>query len=217
MAVSRTTPYIWASWLPKLLAGESSCEWAIWFKAHYKNYAQRPKDLSDWSTKHNTLLGITREKLEAEGNAVTVEGENTFRLRGKSGAVVQGKPDLISFGRRPVITDIKTGKRRDSHRQQVLLYMHGLPRAEDSPYPDVQFDGRLVYPDGAVEIPHADLTDDFRLGLRELLRRLISPTPAPKAASTGECRFCDLTSADCVDRVEWVDEDEEQREGTEDF
>jgi hypothetical protein len=217
MTTPRTHPYVWASWLPKLLAGESSCEWAVWFKAHYKGYAQQPKDLSDWTTKHTTLLGITREKLEAQGNAVTVEDENKFRLRGKSGALVQGKPDLISFGLGAVITDIKTGKRRDSHRQQVLLYMHGLPRAEDSPYPDVEFDGRIVYPDGAVEIPAAELTEDFRISLRELTRRIISPNPPGKVASPGECRFCDLTSGDCPDRVEWVDEDEEFREGTEDF
>ena len=28
-------PYIWATWLTKLLAGEDSCEWSSWFKSQY--------------------------------------------------------------------------------------------------------------------------------------------------------------------------------------
>ena len=35
VAVLRETPYTWTSWLAKLLIAENSCEWAIWFKAHY--------------------------------------------------------------------------------------------------------------------------------------------------------------------------------------
>ena len=35
MAVPRETPYIWTTWLPRLLTGENSCEWAVWFKAHH--------------------------------------------------------------------------------------------------------------------------------------------------------------------------------------
>ena len=30
-----TGPYLWVTWLPRLLSGESSCEWASWFKAHH--------------------------------------------------------------------------------------------------------------------------------------------------------------------------------------
>ena len=217
MTTPRNKPYIWASWLPPLLAGDSHCEWSVWYRAHHKGYAKRPKDLSDYSTRHEALLRQTIPELEAEGNVVTVEDENKFMLRGKSGAVVQGKPDLISIGRRGVIHDIKTGKRKDSHRQQMLLYMHSVPRAEDSPHPRVQFDGRLVYSDGSVEIPASELTDEFRDSLRELTRRIVSPTPARRVASAGECRFCDLTSEDCPERMEWKEPEDDGREGTEDF
>ena len=29
-------PYIWVSWIAKLLTGENSCEWAAWFKAQHE-------------------------------------------------------------------------------------------------------------------------------------------------------------------------------------
>ena len=35
MAVERSCPYIGVTWLTKLMAGESQCEWASWFRAHY--------------------------------------------------------------------------------------------------------------------------------------------------------------------------------------
>ena len=37
MPQRREHPYIWATWLPRFLTGENSCEWAVWFKANYQN------------------------------------------------------------------------------------------------------------------------------------------------------------------------------------
>ena len=39
-AIPRDHPYIWATWLPRLLVGDNSCEWAIWFKAHYQKWTR---------------------------------------------------------------------------------------------------------------------------------------------------------------------------------
>ena len=40
MAQPRATgPYVWVTWLPRLLSGESSCEWASWFKAQQRGGA----------------------------------------------------------------------------------------------------------------------------------------------------------------------------------
>ena len=44
MPQKREHPYIWATWLPCLLTGENSCEWAFWFKAHYQNWERVPSD-----------------------------------------------------------------------------------------------------------------------------------------------------------------------------
>ena len=45
MAVHRDSPYIWVTWLTKLLVGENYCEWAGWFKAHYERYDKVPAKL----------------------------------------------------------------------------------------------------------------------------------------------------------------------------
>ena len=42
LAQRREHPYIWATWLPRLLIGENSCEWAVWFKAHYQDWTRGP-------------------------------------------------------------------------------------------------------------------------------------------------------------------------------
>ena len=44
MARKRDGPYVWVSWITKLLAGEVNCEWAPWFKAHH-TYQKVPSDL----------------------------------------------------------------------------------------------------------------------------------------------------------------------------
>ena len=58
MAERRDFPYIWATWLPKLLTGENSCEWAVWFKAHYQGWDRPPSDFnqSEWMVRHTALL-----------------------------------------------------------------------------------------------------------------------------------------------------------------
>ncbi len=38
----RENPYIRATWLPRRLTGENSCEWAIWFEARYVEWTRQP-------------------------------------------------------------------------------------------------------------------------------------------------------------------------------
>ena len=47
MATLRQTgPYIYPTWLPKLLAGLDSCEWKIWFQVHHdsRSWDKLPSD-----------------------------------------------------------------------------------------------------------------------------------------------------------------------------
>ena len=112
MVISRAKPYIWATWLPRLLTGERSCEWAIWFKAHYQDWAKPPSDFNQaqWMLNHTALLNERRANWEVGGYTVEVEEQNSFQLRGKS-ATLAGRPDLVA--RRDdeaVIVDAKTGQ-----------------------------------------------------------------------------------------------------------
>ena len=100
MPERRTDPYIWVTWLSKLLVGDTSCEWAAWFKAHFQDFQKVPSDFDtfSWQIDHTDLLSQVRADLEAEGYTVATEQQNLFRLRGSSGITVGGKPDLIVAG-----------------------------------------------------------------------------------------------------------------------
>ena len=215
----RESPYVWATWLAKLLAGENPCEWAGWFRSHYQDWARPPSDFNQaqWMLDHTALVNREQESRERLGYTVYTEAQNAFRLRGRS-ATVAGKPDLIAVkGGDAVIIDAKTGKPRPAHSAQLLIYMYGLPRALEQ-YRGVEFRGHVVYPESQVGIPVSAVDKKFTENLGSLIRRLASETPARRIPSAGECRFCDITKADCPERVEVEAQAQAQGEGTtEDF
>lgn len=101
------------------------------------------------------------------------------------------------------MVDVKTGKPKDSHVVQVLLYLWMLPLAIPV-FRDKQLRGRLVYPNGTQEISAALLTDDFVTRASVLIRLLGARTPGRKVPSVAECRFCPISAADCPERIEGV-------------
>ncbi len=99
--------------------------------------------------------------------------------------------------------DVKTGAQRDTDVAPVLIYIYVLPLVADSPLEDKSLDGRLVYKDGTEKhIPAAAVNDDFREGLHDLIRRVVSEKPARRVPSSAECHCCDLTDRDCPERVD---------------
>ena len=118
-----------------------------------------------------------------------------------STAKLGGKPDLISLAAEGgTIHDVKTGKPNPSHQVQVLIYMYAVPRAFQQ-YKGMQFDGRLIYPDHEEAIPYSAVDDGFIQNLAQLINRVTSAIPARKVPSPMECQFCEITSADCPDRL----------------
>ena len=131
MTVARQSPYIWTTWLPRLLTGENSCEWAVWFKAHYRDWAKVPSDINpaQWLLEHTALLNERIGNWEVGGHDVDTEGQNSFALRGRS-ATLAGKPDLIAHrDDEAVIVDAKTGHESPSHAVQVMIYFYAVPKA----------------------------------------------------------------------------------------
>ena len=134
MAQLRATgPYVWVTWLPRLLSGESSCEWANWFKAQHEGWSwtRMPSDFDQtgWLMNHTTLLNEQRQRWAQQGYTVLTEGQNSFSLRGSSAALV-GKPDLVARCREQItVIHAKTGRPSPAHTTQVLIYMYALPRA----------------------------------------------------------------------------------------
>ena len=62
--------------------------------------------------RHTALLNEQKTQWESGNRTVFVEGQNTFRLRGKS-ATLAGRPDLVVLDDRDAtIIDVKTGRER---------------------------------------------------------------------------------------------------------
>jgi hypothetical protein len=199
----RSNPFIWVSWLSKLMAGEKQCEWASWFRSHYI-WEKVPSglDLAKWTADHAQLLRARKAELEAEGFNVYAEDQNSFTLMGQTGIEVSGKPDLVAIrGQETYVEDCKTGTPRHSDHFQVLVYMLALPHVE-GPWKGRKLDGRIIYGNAVVDVPASKID----AGLRELFRKTVltigGPEPARKAPSWGECRYCDISQADCPERID---------------
>ena len=150
---------------------------------------------------HTDLVNQARESREALGYEVFTENQNSFRLRGRY-ATLAGKPDVIAIkGRDAVIIDAKTGRSSPHHAAQVMVYQYAVPRALEE-YRGVEFRGHVIYPDSNVQIPVSGIDRKFVDRLGALIRRLADNEPARRVPYAGECRFCDITSEDCPERVE---------------
>ena len=201
----RNGPYIWVTWLSKLLTGEQSCEWAAWFKAHYENRSWEkvpiPFDQTGWLLEHSARVVDVRGQWEADGYRVFTEGQNAFALRGQT-ATLGGKPDLIAArDGGGTIIDIKTGQPSPAHNVQVMLYMYAVPKALTE-YRATAFNGVVAYPGHSVEIPATAVDGRFVEHMGRLVRRLAADSPARKVPSMGECRFCNVTAVDCRERMD---------------
>ena len=212
LAQRREHPHIWTTWLPRLLTGENSCEWAVWFKAHHQNWDKVPSDFNqaEWMLNHTSLLSEKKSQWEARRQKVYVEGQNSFRLRSQS-ATLAGRPDLIVVrSNDALIIDVKAGREQPAHVVQIMIYMYALPRALHQ-YQHAKLAGEIVYPTGTRRIPMGGLHTQFIKDLGSLIRRLAADKPAARVPSEHECRFCDITAEDCPARV---NSDPSTHEGT---
>ena len=197
LAQRREHPYIWATWLPRLLTGENSCEWAIWFKAHHQNWIKVPSDFNqaEWMLTHTALLNKRKANWKHGGFDVDIEGQNSFQLRGRL-ATLAGQPDLITQrDGQAVIVDVKTEQESASHVVQVMIYLYAIPRALER-YRTLKLRGQATYLDHTVRIPAEAVDDQFIQNLGALIRRLAAERPAKRVTNAQECRFCDVGAAD---------------------
>lgn len=203
MTTRRNRPYLWITWLSRVLVGEKSCHWASWFKAHFQDYAKVPGDFNEarWRMDHTRLLSELVTERERAGDEVRIESQNRFRFEHRSGLVVAGTPDLVAKGSGTVVFDCKTGRQKASDLAQVMLYMYFLPRFRPE-YLREDLSGSVVYRTYRIEIPARAIDDEFRNDVEYWLRILGGEVSARRVPSEMECGFCELTRADCKDRVE---------------
>ncbi len=208
MAVPRSEPYVWLTWLATWMSGEKSCDWAVWFRANWTDYERVADgfDFSIWKVKHTKLLRETHRALNGEGYRVKVENQNRFaaRLDESPGIVIGGKPDLLALRDTDnIVLDVKTGRVHDWHDHQVLLPMALLPLSNLDEHRERRFHGRLVYEDGTVKEFHPRQADLLLEQLPYFLDILSGPEEeARRIPSQEECRYCPISSEHCPERIE---------------
>ncbi len=211
MTERRDSPYVWVTWVTKLLADDAHCEWAAWFRSHHARYDKRPSDFDHaaWNAAHAELVRTRAEALRQAGYTVSLGEQNRFTLRGNSGAMLGGKPDILAVrGAEALVVDCKTGQQRDSDYFQVLIYMLALP------YVNTQCRGKAIagevqYTDRTVAIAQHGLTAEMKKPVWSLLERVAGEAPLLRVPSSVECSFCDITSADCPERVDAAPSDDQ--------
>lgn len=206
MTRKRDGLYVWVTWLSRLMAGETCCQWAPWFKTHHTDYEKVPSDfqLALWVAQHTEMVDrLTKEHLTL-GNKVSREAQNYFTVKRGSGLLVAGRSDLIAINSagQHTVYDAKTGSPRNSDTIQVMLYMMLLPYSQPI-YKGKDFEGCIVYKDGKrCDIPAAAVDDDFKKRVSYFLDILESPTPPTPTPSFAECKFCDIGDSDCSNRCQ---------------
>ena len=203
MAVPRDEPYVWVTWISRVMAGEAHCQWAAWFRAHH-TYDKRPSDfdVAAWTAQHAVMVRQRVDRLRADGFTVTIENQNAFKMRGSRGTVLAGKPDLVAVrGDQVVVIDCKTGSPQMSDQLQVLVYMLILPLTHAA-CRGRSIDGELQYRRDTVPIPAAKITPELRELFRDTMHRVGGDAAPGRVPSHGECRFCDIRAEDCSDRID---------------
>jgi hypothetical protein len=201
-AMPRDVPYVWVTYVSKLLAGEQECEYASWLKANYR-FRKRDADnfdLAGWKNEHDKLVARRRAELEAAGYTVTGENANAWKLTGRA-AILAGKCDLVA--KKPgqiLVVDGKTGAQRNSDYHQILIYLAAWPLAFSVDAASVR--GEVVYPTTTIPIQTAESTEERKAALWALVRRLGDRQPPVAKPSAAECRFCNCPKEVCVYRVD---------------
>ncbi len=203
MAIPRGKPYIWATWLSRVMTGHVSCQWQYWFLVWNKLVDQQPStfDQIGWQIGHTRLLTETRQELVSAGLRTQTEVELQCRVPGCN-VRINGKADCLAIDCDAVtVYDCKTGKPHESHQVQVMIYMYAL-----STYPRFakkRIQGVVVYRQRRIVIPC--LPEDFADQLAYFTGLLVADGPPAKEPGR-DCRFCKITSDDCPERQDGEDD-----------
>lgn len=218
----RRSPYVFVTWLTKLLSGEDECQFAAWFKSTHK-YAKVADDFPDrdaWVAKHDAITNRREAELIAEGYTTRKEDDAEFVLQGYErcgagcggrydprekgcetccsklrplpGATLAGKPDLV-------------GIRGDE--AVVIDAKSGRPKLADAwqvriylfALPrtwlkGVQLRGEVERPDPKDRETVAPLTAADQQAIVALMKTVTAVEPPKAAPGPRACRYCDIAS-----------------------
>ena len=151
------------------------------------------------------MINELRKERLAKGEKVFVENANRFSLEIKPNLTLDGKPDLIALAEgKATVYECKSAAEKDSYQIQLMIYLYCLPRCFDQ-YKNMKLAGCLLYhPNNRIEIPQSRIDERFIDHLNYWLKILGTDAPPAKAPSGNGCLFCNITKADCPERVEKI-------------
>lgn len=200
----RGKPYCWVSWITGLLSGEDNCYWAAWFKCRYTydKIEDDSFDMLSWRQAHQQMVEQRAEELRADGWTVAVEGQNAFRVNGKT-ATLSAKPDIVAIkGDDVLVVDAKSGKKKDEHLWQVFVYMRFVKQALGLTMGDnIRVSGEVFYPDSKIAIPPEEFTQTHIDRINGTLIQMGFAIPPAKAPSEKECQYCPIPRTECPERA----------------
>lgn len=197
MANLRESPYIWVTWLAKIMAGDITCQWQSWFRSQNKEIEKQPADfdLVGWKMDHTKMLTELKGKLIKENYSPIIEQSVKYKIPNLD-ITVAAKPDCIIEKKDVVIIyDCKTGKERPSDQVQVMIYMYLLSKGK---FYRKQSKGVVIYKDKKIEI--SNLPENFEDNFNFFVNILSSPKPPTKNPGA-DCKFCSITKNDCPERI----------------
>lgn len=206
--VRRDDPHISPVQLAGLLAGDAHCQWASWFRAHHEDWERRPilsVSYVDCRSDYTFRLISCIRRFEQEGYKVSNGGPNSYLFR-IGGLVLSGRPDVIAIkGDDCVVIDFpRVNPEFDpihSHEFQVMMHMYALPQSMER-LRDMAPRGQLEFWEGLVDIPASTVDREFIERLHGLAERLASGGVPARVPSPRECGACDITEADCPERMD---------------
>lgn len=203
MTTPRQAPYVWTTWITRLIAGEVHCEWAAWFRTHHI-YDKLPNDfdLAKWAAEHSAMVRARAAGLRAAGYSVFVEEQNAFRLRGQLGVTLAGKPDIVALRDDAVqIVECKTGLSRNADQIQALVYLLILPYVRPA-WKHKVWSGSVQYRDTVVNVSATAVDTPFKTLFRCTMAQVGGVTPLQRSPSYAECCLCDISRHDCPQRID---------------
>ena len=202
----RTSTHV--SSLARLLAGDTSCLFSVWFRSWHRDYETtgNGSDQADWNSRRSSLVRETSARLEQRGDDVYLELRNGFEATGsRSGARIVGRPGIIVRHADGSVTvyDVRSGEPGATEEALVKLHMYLLPRSNHGLWRRARPGGCMLYDDGTKRrITAAEIDDEFRERVAEVMRQIASAEPARHVPGTEECGRCVLTSDDCSERID---------------
>ena len=215
-------PYIWVTWITGLLAGDKHCQWSAWFAAHYDYKAHEREDrfdLEKWKIEHNAMVRARVQVLEAAGWTCFIEGQNAFKIIGKTGTTWSGKMDIVAIKRAHAgevdgpdwlvkIIDCKSGRPRDADTWQLFSYRFAFKLAEMAHRygmatgDHLEIGLEVEYQTQSRVIPPHAYNQAIEAHIIQQIQLTAGKDEPRRVPSYEECRFCDISAKDCPVRQE---------------